>query len=265
MTARSWLATLLDHLRTAYMRSYKETLRLGEAPIEKGDELCVALQNAVSFTDLVTASDLRRRAGLGKVDTSAGFLLREIEARNPWFRKHRIWTAPVTEERVRVLLDAEKFYLENVKNLRAKASTNHALSRADMLLRHASSAVSQVSEQVQLAIPEVGDAFPLGQYLTRDDSRVRPSHKAMYGFLAARSHQIWAVIRPPNGFNCRCYVRWVTWAEIKREKWERWCGEQVYWPNTASKRSFERREFPDEGWRGPKIVAGSLPSRSLAA
>lgn len=237
------------------MRPYRETVRLGEAPIERGDELHEALADSINFVDLLTAADLRRRAGLGKMNTSGGFTLDVLQQRNPWFQGHRVKMAPVVSERVNALLDAEKFYLDHVKDLREKGGSNHALARADMLLRHASSVISNVSEQVELSVPAVGDMFPLGQYLTRDDSRVRGTHKAMYGFLARREHPIWATIRPPNGFNCRCYVRWVTLREAKSEGWDKIA---IRWPNSASRRNYEQKLFPDEGWRGPKIVAPSI-------
>ena len=240
------------------MTSYQSALKY-ESAGGQASALRDALDNAVSFQDLLVASSLRKRALGENVDTTGGFSLAQLVQRNPWFKEHRVQMSSLIEERARNIVAAEQEHLARLaKARRLPAVKNVALARIDMMLRHATSEITNVSEQVAMGVPEVGASFPFGEYLTRDDRRVRPTHKAMYGFIAQRKHIIWETIRPPCGFNCRCFVRWLAWPEsIKRgfATKDREPRIDIRWPNTASRRNFEQLVFPDEGWRGPKIVA----------
>lgn len=42
------------------------------------------------------------------------------------------------------------------------------------------------------------------RYDTMDDSRVRPEHAVMHGFVAPIDDPIWEIWTPPNGYGCRC-------------------------------------------------------------
>jgi SPP1 gp7 family putative phage head morphogenesis protein len=56
------------------------------------------------------------------------------------------------------------------------------------------------------------------QYLIYDainDSRTRPSHRAMDGFIAPVGHPVWQRWYPPCGHNCRCSVISLTEAQAK--------------------------------------------------
>jgi|GEM_PF-4209526 len=55
---------------------------------------------------------------------------------------------------------------------------------------------------------------PYFRYMTRQDDRVRDSHRPMHGWVALASHPIWNVWRPPNGWGCRCWVETFTQAEV---------------------------------------------------
>lgn len=48
-----------------------------------------------------------------------------------------------------------------------------------------------------------------------NDSRTRPAHRAMDGFIAPVSHPIWKRWYPPCGFNCRCSVISLSEAQAK--------------------------------------------------
>jgi SPP1 gp7 family putative phage head morphogenesis protein len=233
------------------MRTYKHSVSQGSTLPENIESFYDAMREAVSFQDLLVASSLRKKATGESVDTKGGFSISNIMKRNPWFAEHRLQLTPLIEERVRNTVEAERQHLNRYAALRKLPNVkNVALARADMMLRHATSEISNVSEQVALSVPEVGASFPFGEYLTRDDRRVRPTHKAMYGFVASRTDPIWSIIRPPNGFNCRCYVRWIAWPEARKRRLN-----GLRWPNATSKANFDQQIFPDEGWRGPKIVA----------
>lgn len=46
------------------------------------------------------------------------------------------------------------------------------------------------------------------QYFTIGDGRVRDEHKVMHGMCADVDDPVWDIWYPPNGWRCRCYVRW---------------------------------------------------------
>lgn len=57
---------------------------------------------------------------------------------------------------------------------------------------------------------------PYLQYLTQADDRVRPSHRVLHKGVWAVNDPVWRKIYPPNGYNCRCYVRQITEAVARR-------------------------------------------------
>lgn len=46
------------------------------------------------------------------------------------------------------------------------------------------------------------------QYRTVGDGRVREAHALLEGTTLPVSHPFWTLYYPPNGWNCRCFVRW---------------------------------------------------------
>jgi SPP1 gp7 family putative phage head morphogenesis protein len=65
--------------------------------------------------------------------------------------------------------------------------------------------------------PEVVEAFPLFEYHTVGDARVRATHAAMNGFVARRDDPVWSTWWPPAGFNCRCTVTAISTVEADRD------------------------------------------------
>ena len=51
------------------------------------------------------------------------------------------------------------------------------------------------------------DVYPYWQYITAGDSRVRPAHKALDRLTFRADDPAFGTIYPPNGWNCRCYVK----------------------------------------------------------
>jgi SPP1 gp7 family putative phage head morphogenesis protein len=77
-----------------------------------------------------------------------------------------------------------------------------AKRRAELLLRlHGWSAYAQTNHA--LAEAHI-DVFPYRQYLSSEDSRVRPSHAALNKKILPAKHPFWANHTPPWEFNCRC-------------------------------------------------------------
>lgn len=255
VAARRWYDSLYRDMISRYYRAWEQK----DEPI-----LWRSFEDSAGrvfrFADLVQATSTRWRATRETLDMrgagtkSGGFDIERLVKNNPWLRAHQIVTTPLLEARIKAVRDAEEAHAKLVK------SNAKPIYRAEMIHRNVLTDIANTAEQVQLAVPEVGNMFPGAEYVTRDDLRVRPTHRAMYGFVARRDNEIWRVIRPPNGFNCRCYVIYRTRIECEKRGWLRKDGEMKFdlrWPNSASERNYKARIFPDEGWTGPKIVAGS--------
>lgn len=43
-------------------------------------------------------------------------------------------------------------------------------------------------------------------YVNQGDNRVRAEHEKLGGIIKPRDHEVWGIIWPPNGWNCRCQV-----------------------------------------------------------
>ncbi len=66
-------------------------------------------------------------------------------------------------------------------------------------------ASSQNANQFIDAVETVED-FPLVQYKTQNDGRVRPAHRELHNITLPPTHPFWRRFWPPNGWNCRCFV-----------------------------------------------------------
>lgn len=64
---------------------------------------------------------------------------------------------------------------------------------------------------------EASDSHPYWQYISILDESTRPRHRALHGRVFRWDDPIWQVIFPPNGYNCRCRVRPLTEAQLRRE------------------------------------------------
>lgn len=61
------------------------------------------------------------------------------------------------------------------------------------------------------------DFAPYFQYQCILDNRTRPAHKAMHGKVFRYDDPIWQTMYPPNGWNCRCFVKSLAENELKKE------------------------------------------------
>ncbi|KQC03142.1 MAG: hypothetical protein APR55_07090 [Methanolinea sp. SDB] len=64
---------------------------------------------------------------------------------------------------------------------------------------------------------EVADSRPYWQYDAVNDSRTRPTHRAMDGKVFRHDHPFWDTWFPPNGWRCRCGVITLSAREVKRD------------------------------------------------
>ena len=66
--------------------------------------------------------------------------------------------------------------------------------------------VAHAAGQYQ-SLKDMADLYPYWRYCTVDDGRVRDEHMAMHNKVFRHDDPIWNTHYPPNGWNCRCYVR----------------------------------------------------------
>lgn len=76
--------------------------------------------------------------------------------------------------------------------------------RVDNIFRTNIQTAYNVGQYKQLT--EDQDVFPIWQYSAINDSRTRPTHRAMDGRAWPANHPMWKVWFPPNGYRCRCSV-----------------------------------------------------------
>jgi SPP1 gp7 family putative phage head morphogenesis protein len=216
--------------------------------------LLVALQ----WADLAAAAKLRYKALHQKTIAPHPSIAMVMEL-NPWYAEHAEQTMHDISIKAMLVAKNERDYYQKIaKNKRKTINERVPEYRIERLYRDNLGEIHQVSQQTQLAIPEIGNSFPFCEYSTREDARVRPTHAAMDRFVAVRTHEIWRIIRPKNGYNCRCGVIYITRLQAKEKGWIKKNGEykfDIKWPNSASKKNYEDRLFPDPGWFGPKYVA----------
>ncbi len=56
------------------------------------------------------------------------------------------------------------------------------------------------------AMEETADLLPFWEYSAVNDSRTRPTHRALDGIIYPANHEFWDTHYPPWNFNCRCTV-----------------------------------------------------------
>jgi SPP1 gp7 family putative phage head morphogenesis protein len=65
---------------------------------------------------------------------------------------------------------------------------------------------------------EVADSRPYWLYSAVNDSRTRPTHRALHGKVFRFDHPFWRTWYPPNGFRCRCGVVTLSQSEMERDR-----------------------------------------------
>jgi SPP1 gp7 family putative phage head morphogenesis protein len=58
-------------------------------------------------------------------------------------------------------------------------------------------------------------ARPYWQYSAVNDSRTRPTHRALHGRVYRHDSPFWDTFYPPNGFRCRCKVKTLSERQLK--------------------------------------------------
>lgn len=55
------------------------------------------------------------------------------------------------------------------------------------------------------------------RYDAVNDNRTRPEHRKLDNFIAPKNHPIWNTIYPPNGYNCRCTVKAISYKDAEQQ------------------------------------------------
>ena len=74
-------------------------------------------------------------------------------------------------------------------------------------LRTAMQSSYHAAQYIRLQDESVRDLYPAYQYKTLDDARVREAHRRLHDMIWASNDPVWDKIWPPNGWNCRCYIK----------------------------------------------------------
>jgi len=105
--------------------------------------------------------------------------------------------------------------------------------RLDTIFRANVQSAYQVGRFKQMQ--DVKERRPYWQYKAILDKATRDEHAAMHNKVYHADHPVWDQWYPPNGFNCRCYVKTLSEKQLKA----RGLKEQ--------KKGVRKK--PDEGWR----------------
>ena len=68
-----------------------------------------------------------------------------------------------------------------------------------------------------------GYKLPLSEYIRYVailDNRTRAEHRALHGKIAHRKDKFWERNYPPNGWNCRCSVEFISKDEMQQQGWK---------------------------------------------
>lgn len=89
----------------------------------------------------------------------------------------------------------------------------------------------------------VVDQFPWFMYDAINDSRTRPAHAAMDGFIARHDDPVWDAWTPPCGYQCRC--RRIALTEKQAAHFRTADAKRMQDPDNATARAAAQ---PDKGW-----------------
>lgn len=199
-----------------------------------------------------------------------------------WGRALRItpeaWTATAARHQARATETARYAMLRAAQEVladleRAAESGTPSAEQVDAATARQADSPQRTSSVVEAA---AGDAHGRGQleavagdktlflrYHTMEDDLVRPTHRAMNGYVARADDPIWQTWRPPNGYGCRCYLTVHTADEVRRAGWKVGGPLPTHKGDTATPdpgwsvdtRSYDWTTFPPE-WRAELDKAG---------
>ena len=94
------------------------------------------------------------------------------------------------------------------KEFKAKASKLIKIHNQNYLETEYNTAVlTGESAALYHRLKQQAEIFPYWEYVTAGDEHVRHSHKPLHGIVLPADDPRWSKLFPPNGWNCRCYVK----------------------------------------------------------
>lgn len=87
---------------------------------------------------------------------------------------------------------------------------------ADTVYRTNVSTAYNGGRMAQAQDPELADIIVGFRYEGINDSRTRHNHSIGFGTIAATDDPLWSRYKPPNGYNCRCGLEFVSRFEAER-------------------------------------------------
>lgn len=101
---------------------------------------------------------------------------------------------------------------------------------------------------------EVSEGRPYWQYSAVNDSRTRPTHRALHGRVYRHDSPFWDTFYPPNGFRCRCKVKTLSERQVRERGLKVWdgngLGELIEPPGPGGTTLPARPLMPDKGFAG---------------
>lgn len=161
-------------------------------------------------------------AGLASIDQLQGVLDSVVQATASG-ESFQSWLARIESGEIK--LDLPRHRLENI--FRTNIQSHYARGRCQ---QHR----------------ETLDTHPWFMYDAVNDSRTRPAHAAMDGFVARYDDPIWKIWDPPNGYQCRC--RKIALTERQSFRFRDADQRRQENPEVAQARADAVMGGPDKGW-----------------
>lgn len=172
----------------------------------------LSLEDAVSFFSRLMPVDIENYRKLERQLRDKYFTISSIEGDD--------MVARVKEEMEKSLEDGTSFesFKKGVDDLFDKMGLDQADPwHLENVFRTNIQTAYSAGQYEKLQDPAVADMFPYYRYSAVRDTRSRPAHLAMHGFVAAKDDPIWDEWWPPNGYSCRCGVIAINKYKAKRE------------------------------------------------
>lgn len=93
---------------------------------------------------------------------------------------------------------------------------NFSQAYADTVYRTNVATAYNEGRMEQAADPEMQDVIVGFRYEGINDARTRDNHRIGFGTIAPKDDPLWTKYRPPNGYNCRCGLEFVSVFEAER-------------------------------------------------
>jgi SPP1 gp7 family putative phage head morphogenesis protein len=110
----------------------------------------------------------------------------------------------------------DQFVVEANRMLRAAGVDTVSDHHLETVFSNNVNTAYQTGRLHQMLQADVRRGLPYWRYATVGDSRVRPAHRAMHGFVARWDDPVWQLWTPPNGHRCRCSLFAISKADAKR-------------------------------------------------